>query len=741
MKKLLFLIAVIATLSGCRYGNDKRSIFWDDQNRVSITRQIEAESSDNWTLASCIAVPSAWDTPLTVNINGSYQVENITTKLDTIPETYSDGVIEMSTHYPMPGYDWHCYIDVARDFADTDEGEIEFSFAPEEEVSVVYTSIGVVSEERRSEHYHGNVVSHQLLASDTYTAYWKKQYAIADLSYWQTFAIGDDTLIFDNTNYYTKGTELLPLYRFNHDDGLKRLADMPKTELLYMVNGIYISQNNFDAEIEGNEQAWTDISFSTNFETWSSPVTLPHIAKVQWDPRDKQYIAISNDHNTPMVNTTYQSKDLITWTENQWIDMQSPNVAFLNDGTAVLETTNPSDPYKIRDPLTDEWTSLNIMPTDGVTGSVLFLSHGIFTHNNRLYTTGLRRIDGQNESELYGYSDNGQDWFWSVIGLYEDVGFTFDLIFLPNDIIIHSTSGALMVSSNNGNTWLEKNKPTSLFNEDKLSGVYQNGTARNITTFEDGYIGTTGIHSGSPTRTTALFKTQDFVTYEFLTLSGNIEPITSTNKLLFLEGTLDGVEIQALTQPSPDNDLDGISDSDDIDDDNDGVADDEDTFPLDEHESVDTDSDGTGNNSDSDDDNDGVADADDAFPLDATESIDTDKDGQGNNSDTDDDNDGVADADDAFPLDATESIDTDKDGQGNNSDTDDDNDGVADADDAFPLDGSMSADVEDSKSSSSGGALNFGLLISFFFLVVTRNSRIRNSFRFKINVLFKGVTR
>ena len=51
-----------------------------------------------------------------------------------------------------------------------------------------------------------------------------------------------------------------------------------------------------------------------------------------------------------------------------------------------------------------------------------------------------------------------------------------------------------------------------------------------------------------------------------------------------------------------------------------------------------------------DDDNDGVSNSNDAFPQDPGESVDTDGDGIGNNADTDDDNDGVSDTDDACPL-------------------------------------------------------------------------------------------
>ncbi|MGB7298508.1 MAG: RICIN domain-containing protein [Burkholderiaceae bacterium] len=66
---------------------------------------------------------------------------------------------------------------------------------------------------------------------------------------------------------------------------------------------------------------------------------------------------------------------------------------------------------------------------------------------------------------------------------------------------------------------------------------------------------------------------------------------------------------------------------------------------------LDSDGDGLPDATDPDDDNDGVNDTQDAFPLDPTESLDTDGDGIGNNTDTDDDGDGVLDIDDLDPLD------------------------------------------------------------------------------------------
>ena len=83
---------------------------------------------------------------------------------------------------------------------------------------------------------------------------------------------------------------------------------------------------------------------------------------------------------------------------------------------------------------------------------------------------------------------------------------------------------------------------------------------------------------------------------------------------------------------------------------------------------------------------DGIADINDVFPADPYEWRDSDKDGVGDNEDLDDDDDGYYDSEDDFPLDPSENIDSDRDGVGNNVDLDDDNDGVLDIFDFYPLD-------------------------------------------------------
>jgi len=197
------------------------------------------------------------------------------------------------------------------------------------------------------------------------------------------------------------------------------------------------------------------------------------------------------------------------------------------------------------------------------------------------------------------------------------------------------------------------------------------------------------------------------------------------------------------TDMPTDNEADGVCDALDPDDDNDGVNDTDDLWPYDSTEWSDADGDGEGDNRDMDDDNDGwwdscdqsawlaaqnsstieglnyfpsqtggiastCPDNTDAFPNDGTEWVDTDGDGVGNNADIDDDgqisgnaeapgNNDWTDAEEEAcgtdPLDPS-SVPADNDGDYicDIVDTDDDNDGVPDSLDAFPTDETEAAD-------------------------------------------------
>ena len=703
LKKTISLISAITLLAGCDFDAGERTTFQDEDNTSLIERTITGSDDGSYTIASCIAVPATWDNAIAVTATGSHQVNGETQPLEVTPQAYPEGVTQLENHYGLPDHSWQCFTDIARDYLSSDSAKIAFSLTPQSDSAMVYTTLGIVADGSRNDHYYGNLAGHQMLTSDTVDAHWVKAAESVELSNIETLELADKTLLFSNALYQDLSSELTTLFSFD-DTGLKEIAEIPQSDSLYLVNGIYISHKTYNADIDGDEQDWTDIRYSTDLSDWSDAVTLPRIAQIQWDPREQQYIAFTNDYNSPTDNATYVSDDLVTWTKESWVNFQSPNVAFLADGTAIVETSSRNDPYWIRDANTDQWNPVEITSVEGYedyVGTIKFSAQRVWENNNRLFTTAIRQLTDvgdsgwDNEQIVFGYSDNGTDWVWTDLGLYDEISSDYDIQHIGENTIIYSTNNALLVSHDKGITWQTKTKPSILVSADKNLETYiSGGRIDNLRVVGDYYIGNASLYTGAPSSSSVLFKTKDFESYELLAVSSWIQPLISATQIQFLESRLDGMALQTLTDAASDNDGDYINDTLDGDDDNDGVKDEEDAFPLDSTESLDTDKDGIGNNADTDDDGDGVLDEEDAFPLDATESVDTDKDAIGNNTDTDDDGDGVSDEEDVFPLDSTESVDTDKDAIGNNVDTDDDGDGILDDEDALPLDATESVDTD-----------------------------------------------
>jgi hypothetical protein len=146
-----------------------------------------------------------------------------------------------------------------------------------------------------------------------------------------------------------------------------------------------------------------------------------------------------------------------------------------------------------------------------------------------------------------------------------------------------------------------------------------------------------------------------------------------------------------------DNDGDGISNGEELD--NDNISDGDPLNACDPNQAAgacDLDNDGTPNATDPDDDGDGVSDVDEGTigtdPLnpdsdgDGTDDGDEDADGDGVSNEEETDNDGTSDGDPLDPCDpsnASATCDADGDGTPNASDDDDDNDGVSDVDEGI----------------------------------------------------------
>ncbi|WP_105171038.1 hypothetical protein [Pseudoalteromonas sp. T1lg24] len=220
--------------------------------------------------------------------------------------------------------------------------------------------------------------------------------------------------------------------------------------------------------------------------------------------------------------------------------------------------------------------------------------------------------------------------------------------FVLNDIDIYDNK-LLLTDNGHGNVLIFSLTDNFKY-EGYLSGKTfneQSTSAHSTTTWKD-YIITSGYRGFSIHKKT----NSGFEKVKEITFTTSVLDIVSAEDTLFGIDDSSSLQVFKLSE-ADDNDADGLTNREDLDDDNDRFIDIRDAFPLDSSEHQDSDNDGIGNNADTDDDNDGVTDDNDAFPLDTLEHTDTDNDGIGNNADTDDDNDGVLDVNDAYPLDVT----------------------------------------------------------------------------------------
>ncbi|MGF1686109.1 hypothetical protein L4C36_05365 [Photobacterium japonica] len=565
MKKKVLLITMMSALSGCNYGNGERSLFWDDEDSVTITREMVSEESGLWTVGACIAIPAHWErNAISVSATGTHQVNGERVSFNAVPTLFEAGSEQIADLYALPDYQWACYTDIERDYAgDIDSGSITYHLSPESDDATIFTTMGVISDTRRTEYFYGRLASHQLLASDTTAPYWRKSEVTPSFSYWESLTLNDGLLIYA-VNDAPLPTEVMDMAFHINVDGVSQTYEKPKDGVIYSVNGVYIHQLDYSAEINGNSQDWTNIRFSTDLIDWSEAATLPKIQQVQWDPRDEQYIALSHDYFAPLDHKTYTSVDLSTWSEVQWIDRQSPQVAFLSHGVAVLDSNDPTQPYWLRDSVSDSWTVLEMPDVEQtLSGAVRFNVHELVMKDDRFYTTGLRwywddKGDADtsndtftNENILFGMSDDGLDWTWKTVGVYDDVGSDLTLTFVGENTLLYSTSQALVVSHDGGLTWEPKVQPTSVLNDDESSAVYQSARIDTIEYVNGEYIGTTYSAPATHNGGYVLFKTQDFERYDLLLASGFIQPIIGSEQWHVVESTLEGIALQTLVVPQP----------------------------------------------------------------------------------------------------------------------------------------------------------------------------------------------
>lgn len=555
MKRFPFALLATVYLSGCYFSPGERTVFWDSDGTVTIERYgLNNGSSDEgeWQTAACIALPDSWTNPVSVNVSGTAQIDNVSTAFTAIGANYADGAAEISGFYSIEGYSWQCVSDIARQFAEGDVGEVQWSFTPEADNTLVYTSFGAISDDIGNEQFFDHLVSHQLLSSKKQTQYWDtdtEDLAEIDgsVGYLQKAEIDEEVLLFSwlhSDDFRESSTQL---FRAT-EAGFTALADIPATDRLIRVNGIYISFQDYIATIDDDNQKWTLLRSSSDLVNWTDGVVLPHLSTVQWDAVNEEYVAIINDYHTPIAYGVYTSSDLLEWTLQDWVNSQRPTVAFLGDGSALLDTGNWSAPYRFRDKDTGEWSEVDIVPpliTDKTVGFIvsnLTVSHGKYrTHG--AYRLSEEGAPASNGDVIYGQSSDGKIWEWNTIGAYSDVGTGIDMDFISDDEIFYQPYNGLYHSLDAGKTWNKVSAPLLDYLDETATDLISTLNIVEVNKKDGTYYLWVQSQQGGQVVFNALVSSQNLENYSFLTMAGYSSLLPDFDHLAFLEDTQAGQRI------------------------------------------------------------------------------------------------------------------------------------------------------------------------------------------------------
>ena len=146
MKLRLLVVAGAAVLAGCNFSEGERTVFQNADGQVSIVRSMSTISEEgNLVTASCIALPEAFSGDISVLIDGTeYDTENgMTVEFNTVPGSLEN--TEITSLFPISGYSWHCYSDIERYYVSGNGGTITYTFSPDSDNQLVFTSIGLVN--------------------------------------------------------------------------------------------------------------------------------------------------------------------------------------------------------------------------------------------------------------------------------------------------------------------------------------------------------------------------------------------------------------------------------------------------------------------------------------------------------------------------------------------------------------------------------------------------------------------
>lgn len=534
----------LTSLWACNYDLGERTLDMEDATTVLVERNMKATDSGTETPASCIALPSTWPEPTSVEITGTAQVEGATQAFTVIPARYTDGETAINAHLEMNDYSWYCYIDQAREFAYTedaetfdviyaDSGKIQYTLTPNSDQDQVFTTLGFEDggdENRPSDYYYNQMASHHVIKNHMVDSHFTKLGATFSQENFDTSYDNYDIFQHNGFSYFVGNSTAL----VSQMDGSYEVREIPSHSQIYLLNNLFVAyQSNSTANT-------VSISYSTDMSSWSeakdASILGYHVSTFSYDTKNALYVALNMGSSEGEVKGYYTSSDLESWTHSLVGSYQNHRVLFSEDGRALMR--NSSGAASLMSRTKDgEWIVFEQFPVSDNS----FLTRDIIFANDRFHALIKEYdFDTSNYINIYvGYSDDLTTWNWTAISNLED-DFTKlnDLTALANNQIAISGGERLYLSNNNGVTWNAGATPASALNmADTVDTNNHTYYVTALVNHNGTTYGTASVNGSNNFSAQYHFTSTDFVNFESAVVSNGAQFLSVNDSLYLMDAT------------------------------------------------------------------------------------------------------------------------------------------------------------------------------------------------------------
>ena len=516
MKLKIILLATAGLLTACQHKNADISIYHDENGEVTVTRTMTASSGAaglDYQIVSCIALPEDWSGEIAVS--GAATSEGTAYSVSGVEDSARTEL--MNRIRTLPGFDWNCFSDEMRTYDEDDSGTVTYLFAPDRENMTVLTTLGVADADGDDDNYQNQIVSHQLLATETTAAHWQLRTEGMDLSLSSMIAAGDSYFIFESD--YSPYGETITTTRINKD-GSSLIETLPYTDGIYFLNNTYISMGFGYSE----GQPGSFLQYSTDLENWTEAGWLPSVQQLMYNPATALYVANVETASGPTA--IYTSPDLVTWTSQVSAQPYNSRYYFMANGNMVAFANSGSHRLFLAAPGDDSWSEISY-------GENITLRDSYQTTDGRVHMISSGTSDSGVRGVFYGYTDDGENWIWKNTGDWDNPSELSHLAINEQAILAWSYR-SLLLSLDGGETWVLTDADDIAPAIDTIDIADMDVSLGSVKAYGDQFLFSTEVSASGETVAGLVLATSDFSDYQVMASHQGAEVLTDIPDELFL---------------------------------------------------------------------------------------------------------------------------------------------------------------------------------------------------------------